>query len=112
MRLLKMMGLVLCLSTLFAVPQVWAEGETMLYPECDKISDTDRKNICRATSNPNHGKKDVNRFTNKDHSWYYCSLVKGRDLQNLCLAWVDSKKAKCDLIGNQDIARECLSKFK
>ena len=112
MRHLKMMGLAVCLSIIFAVSQGWAEGETMSYPECDKISDTDRKNICRATSNPTHGKKDVNRFTNKDHSWYYCSLVKGRDLQNLCLAWVDSKKAQCDLIGNQDVAKECLSKFK
>ena len=112
MRLLMVMGLAVCLSTIFAVSQGWAESETMTYPECDKSSNADRKNICRATSNPNHGKKDVNRFTNKDHSWYYCSLVKGRDLQNLCLAWVDSKKAKCDLIGNQDIAKECLSRFK
>jgi hypothetical protein len=79
------MGLAVCLATTFVAFQGVAVGETMKYTECDKIGDDDRKNICRATSNPNHGKKDVNRFTNKDHSWYYCSLVKGRDLQNLCL---------------------------
>jgi len=112
MKHLMAFGLAVCILTIFAFFQGRAEGETMTYPECDKISDTDRKNICRATSNPNHGKKDVNRFTNKDHSWYYCSLVKGRDLQNFCLALVDSNKAKCDLIGNQEIAKECLSKVK
>lgn len=112
MKHLKAFGLAVCISAIFAVSHGWAESETMTYPECDKISDTDRKNICRATSNPTHGKKDVNRFTTKDHSWYYCSLVKGRDLQNLCLAWVDSSEAKCDLIGNQEIAKECLTKFK
>lgn len=112
MKQLMAFGLAVCISTIFGVSQGWAENETLTYPECEKISDGDRKNICRATSNPTHGKKDVNRFTNKDHSWYYCSLVKGRDLQNLCIALVDSDKAKCDLIGNQDIAKECLSKLK
>ena len=112
MKHLMAFGLGVCILTIFAVSQGWAEGETMTYPECDKISDIDRKNICRATSNPNHGKKDVNRFTNKDHSFYYCTLVKGRDLQNFCMALVDSNKAKCDLIGNQEIAKECLSKVK
>lgn len=111
MKCLKIIGLIASLVVTFAVSQAWAEEETLTYPECDKISDSDRKNLCRATSNPNHGKKDVNRFTNKDHSWYYCTLIKKRDLQNLCVAVVDSNKAQCDLIGSRKIEEECLSRF-
>ena len=99
------------LAILFAVSQAGAADETLSYPECDKIKDADRQNLCRATGNPTHGKKDVNRFTNKDHSWYYCSLIKKRDMQNLCLAIVDSNKSKCDLIGSKKLEEECLSKF-
>ncbi len=111
MKCLKTIGLIAFLLIVFVVSQASAEDETMSYPECDKIADADRKNLCRATGNPTHGKKGVNRFTNKDHSWYYCSLIKTRDLQNLCLAVVDSNKAKCDLIGSKKIEDECLSNF-
>lgn len=111
MKRLKMIGLIASLAILFAISQTWAEDKTLRYSECDKIKDADRQNLCRATGNPTHGKKNVNRFTNKDHSWYYCSLIRKRDLQNLCLAVVDSNKAKCDLIGNKKIEEECLSRF-
>jgi len=111
MKRLKKVGLVAFALVIFSGVQVGAEDETLTYPECDKITDADRKNLCRATSNPTHGKTGVNRFTNKDHSWYYCSLIKTRDLQNLCLAVVDSDKAKCDLIGSKKLEDECLSKF-
>ncbi len=111
MKYLKMMGLATSLLIVLSVSQVAAEDGTLLYPECDKIADADRKNLCRATGNPTHGKAGVNRFTNKDHSWYYCSLIKKRDMQNLCMAVVDSNKAKCDLIGSKKIEDECLSHF-
>ena len=111
MKSVKMIGLITSLLVIFAVSQAAAEDKTLSYPECDKIADADRKNLCRATGNPTHGKTDVNRFTNKDHSWYYCSLIKKRDLQNLCMAVVDSNKAKCDLIGSKKIEDECLSNF-
>ncbi|GJL77018.1 MAG: hypothetical protein NPINA01_00070 [Nitrospinaceae bacterium] len=111
MRHLKTIGLIASFLVLFSVSQAWAEEKTLEYPECDKIADVDRQNLCRATGDPSHGKKDVNRFTNKDHSWYYCSLIKKRDLQNLCLALVDSNKTKCDLIGSKKIEEECLSNF-
>jgi hypothetical protein len=110
MKRLKLIGLLTSLLVIFAVSQGWAE-DTLSYPECDKIADADRKNLCRATGNPTHGKTDVNRFTNKDHSWYYCSLIKTRDMQNLCMAVVDSNKAKCDLIGSKKLEEECLSNF-
>lgn len=111
MKFLTTMGLAVCFALMIMVSQALAQEETLTYPECDKISDSDRKNLCRATSNPTHGKKDVNRFTNKDHSWYYCTLIKKRDLQNLCVAFVDSNKAQCDLIGSKEIEKECLAKF-
>ena len=79
MKCLKMIGLITSLLIVFAVSQASAEDETLSYPECEKIDDADRKNLCRATGNPTHGKEDANRFTNKDHSWYYCSLIKTRD---------------------------------
>lgn len=111
MKFLNVIGLAMLLSAIFLVQPVLAEDPPATDPACNKISDADRKNLCLATSNPTHGKKDVNRFTNKDHSWYYCSLVRSRDLQNLCLAVVDSKKEKCDLIGKKEIEEECRSKF-
>ena len=111
MKYLTTSGLALCIALMVMFSQSWAQEETLTYPECEKIDDADRKNLCRATGNPTHGKEDVNRFTNKDHSWYYCSLISKRDLQNLCIALVDSNKAKCDLLGSKEIEDECLSKF-
>ncbi len=112
MKYFKAVGLVVLFSAFCFVQPALAEDMQMTDPACNKIKNADEKNLCLATSNPTHGKKDVNRFTNKDHSYYYCSLIRSRDLQNFCMAMVDSDKAKCDLIGKPEIEKECLSKFK
>lgn len=82
--------------------------------ECDKIQDPDRRNICMAKMN-DRGEGDPlekNRYQNKDHSSYYCSLVRNRDLKNLCHAVIEQNKSKCDLIGNKEIEDECLASIK
>ncbi len=82
--------------------------------ECDKIEDSDRRNICMAKMN-DRGEGDPlekNRYQNKDHSTYYCSLVRNRDLKNLCHAVVEQNKKKCDLIGKKEIEDECLASIK
>ena len=57
MKHLKTIGLVASLVVIFSVSQAWAEDETLKYPECDKIADADRKNLCRATGNPHAREK-------------------------------------------------------
>ena len=111
MRSLKTVWLVALVLGVFMAQPVHAKDKPSKMSDCDKIKSADRRNLCLAISNPTHGKEGVNRFENKDHSWYYCSLIRSRDLQNLCQAVIDSKKSKCELIGNREIEAECKSHF-
>ncbi|MFQ5451612.1 MAG: hypothetical protein ACE5E9_13375 [Nitrospinaceae bacterium] len=102
---------VLFFSFLFLNP-VQAKDQLQQGSDCDSIKNGDRRNLCLATSKTNlHGEKDVNRYRKKDHSSYYCTLIRSRDLQNLCQAVIDSDQGKCDLIGSRDIEKECKSHF-
>jgi len=82
--------------------------------ECDKIDDADRRNLCLAKMN-DRGEGDPlekNRYQNKDHSTYYCSLIRNRDLKNMCHAVIEKNKSKCDLVGDREIEKECLDSIK
>ncbi len=82
--------------------------------ECDTIDVPDRRNLCLAQlSHQGEGDPlDKNRYQDKDHSSYYCSLVRSRDLKNMCQAVIEKNKGKCDLIGNKEIEQECLEAIK
>jgi len=82
--------------------------------KCDEVKDSDRRNICLSQINDRGegNSRDKNRYQNKDHSSYYCTLVKKRDYKNMCHAILEQNKAKCDLIGDRAIEKECLDAIK
>jgi hypothetical protein len=87
-------------SIVFAAPK-----ET----DCQEEKDSDRRNLClakindRAEGNP----LDKDRYRNKDHSSYYCTLIRSRDLQNYCYAVIEKNSKKCELLGNAELEKQC-----
>ncbi|NIQ03391.1 MAG: hypothetical protein GWM98_25940 [Nitrospinaceae bacterium] len=76
--------------------------------DCKNKNSLDERNFCLAMIN-DHGEAK-NRYKNKDHSSYYCSLIRDRDKQNLCQAIIDSDSNRCALIGDKNMEKECRSK--
>ena len=80
--------------------------------KCDEVKDPDRRNLCLAVPQGDVGSTVSFGYKRKDHSNYYCTLIKNRDLQNLCWAIVGPNKSKCDLIIDKKLEEECNSQFK
>jgi len=77
--------------------------------ECAKAADKDERNLCLAF----HPIPDPeNRYKHKNHSNYYCSLIRNRDKQNYCYAVLDKHHAGCDLIVDKTLAADCDAKTK
>jgi hypothetical protein len=81
---------------------------TSVDASCDNEKDADKRNLCRATHPLD--KENKNRYQNKDHSDYYCSLIKNRDSQSFCYAVVNKNKLQCGLIVNPNLEKECYAK--
>ncbi len=75
---------------------------------CDAITDLDDRNLCLATTKT-EGKEFG--YSNKDHSSYYCSLVKKRDKQNYCYAVTKKTKSMCDSIVDKKLEEKCNANF-
>jgi len=103
------LGLILPLVFFLVFPLLQASAQTTTDSPCATIEDSDRRNLCLATS----GDKQKKGFgyQKKDHRPYFCTLIKGKDLQKLCLAVVGTNKSFCDLIVDKKIEAECLSSF-
>ena len=117
MRLFKGEWLVVILVSVFFLIPVVAKAQYPALPgketKCDEIKKSDRRNLCLAF--PQQGEVDPSvsfGYKRKDHSNYYCSLIRNRDLQNLCWAVVGPNKSKCDLIVDKKLEEECLAQFK
>lgn len=80
---------------------------------CIEVKDADEKNICRAFEIEKARTKDQkkNRYRNKDHSTYYCSLVKNKDKKVYCFAVISRTKSQCGNIIDGDLEKQCNSKF-
>jgi hypothetical protein len=77
--------------------------------DCTKMADADDKNLCLSKS------KDEDKaygYTNKDHSHYYCTLIKNRDKQNFCYALANTNLNMCGLIVEKKLEDECNAHFK
>ena len=75
---------------------------------CDEIADLDDKHLCLATT-----KKEGKEFgySNKNHSTYYCSLVKSRDKKNYCHAVTQKTKSMCGSIVDKKLEEKCNANF-
>ena len=82
--------------------------------KCDSVKDADRRNLCLAI--PKAVDIDPSEmsfgYKRKDHSNYYCTLIRNRDLQNLCWAVVGPNPSKCDLVIDKKLEDECKAQFK
>lgn len=99
---------VLAVSLFLLLPTVMTAEEPTGENPCDKIKQPDDRNFCLATG-INKGEKYG--YTSKDHSTYYCSLIKSRDKQAYCNALINKTKNSCGLIVDKKLEEECNSHF-
>jgi hypothetical protein len=82
--------------------------------DCSSEKNSDKRNLClakindRAEGNP----LEKNRYRNKDHSAYYCTLIRSRDLQNYCYAVIEHNSKKCELLSSVALEKECKADVK
>ena len=70
-----------------------------------KESDEDKRHLCLALS---PSKDPVSRYSHKDHSNYYCTLILNRDSQAYCYAVVTGDPKQCNNIVSSELEKECL----
>ncbi len=97
----------------FLVPTVVLAGDAKEADPCAEIKDSDEKNLCRAfeIEKARTDEQRKNRYQNKDHSSYYCSLIKNKDKYLYCLAVTGRNKVQCGNIVDADLEKQCNSKF-
>lgn len=88
-------------------------GDAEKDKKCDTIADPDERNLCRALTRDSYNdeKEKQNRYANKDHSYYYCTLVKDRDKQTYCYALIRNQKSMCGNIIDAKLEKECNEKI-
>lgn len=96
------------LLVVFIFYPISATADTPNNPACSDITDSDKKNLCLAKEEK---KETKTGYKNKNHSTYYCSLIKNRDMQTFCFAIASSTKNMCNLIINDKLVKECKSSF-
>ena len=87
----------------------FSEAEPNKSSDCMKMKSSDDKNLCLSKS------KDEEKaygYTNKDHSHYYCTLIKDRDKQNFCYALANTNPNMCGLIIKKKLEDECNAHFR
>ena len=75
---------------------------------CEDIADQDDRHICLATEKTEG--QDIG-YSNKNHSTYYCSLVKSRDKQNYCYAITNKASSMCGSIVDKKLEDKCKASF-
>ncbi|MEE9499083.1 MAG: hypothetical protein V3V24_07070 [Nitrospinaceae bacterium] len=102
-----MMGLVLMVPTL-------SQADPKAADPCVQHKDLDQLNLCRAfeidKAKTAEQKKD--RYKNKNHSTYYCSLIKERELQKYCFAVASQTKSQCGNLVDPKLEKKCNSQVK
>ena len=81
-----------------------AEEQSAKSP-CEDIADQDDRHLCLATI------KDADQDSSKNHSSYYCSLVKSRDKQNYCYAITNKTSSMCSSIVDKKLEDKCKASF-
>ena len=108
----------LCSLIVLAGLVILLPGTTLADPAkesfCSGIKDMDKLNWCRAfeIDKAKTEEQKKNRYQNKNHTTYYCSLIKSRDLQTYCFALAGNKKSSCGLIIDAKMEKECNENIK
>ena len=109
---LGLLGLLMSLALL--VPSVALSADSKKADPCIQHKDLDQLNLCRAFEIDKAKTKEQkkNRYQNKNHSTYYCSLIKNRELQKYCFAVASQTKSQCGNLVDPKLEKKCNAKVK
>ena len=109
---LGLLGLLMCLILL--VPSAALAADSKKADPCVQHKDLDQLNLCRAfeIDKAKTADQKKNRYQNKNHTTYYCSLIKDRELKNYCFAVATQTRSGCANIVDPKLEKECNAKIK
>ncbi len=113
MKILGLLGLMMGL-VLIMVPGAVIAADSKKADPCVKHKDLDQQNLCRAfeIDKAKTKKQKKNRYQNKNHSTYYCSLIKDRELQKYCFAVATQTKSGCGNLVDPKLEKKCNARIK
>jgi len=114
MKKLNVLGLLGLMAVLVLMVPAWSQAEPSKGDPCAHHKGLDQLNLCRAfeIDKAKTAEQKKNRYQNKNHSTYYCSLIKNRDLQKFCFAVAGQTKSGCGNIIDAKLEKECNAKIK
>jgi len=118
MKKLNSLGLLgLMLSLILLVPtgsQADPKADPKAGDPCAQHKDLDQLNLCRAfeIDKAKSAEQKKNRYQNKNHTTYYCSLIKDRELKNYCFAVATQTRSGCANIVDPKLEKACNAKIK
>ena len=114
MTKLNRLGLLGLMMGLFLGVPALASADPKAGDLCAQHKEMDQLNLCRAFEIDKAKTKEQkkNRYQNKNHSSYYCSLIKDRELQKYCFAVAAQTKSGCANLVDPKLEAECNSKIK
>jgi len=115
MKKLNGLGLLgIIMGLILLVPSAVLAGDSKNADPCSHHKDLDQTNLCRAfeIDKAKTAQEKKNRYQNKNHSTYYCSLIKDRELQKFCFAVASQTKSGCANIVDAKLEKECNAKIK
>jgi len=115
MKKLNTLGLLgLMLGLVLLVPSAVLAADSKKADPCAKHKDLDQLNLCRAFEIDKAKTKEQkkNRYQNKNHTTYYCSLIKDRELKNYCFAVATQTKSSCANIVDAKLEKKCNARIK
>lgn len=114
MKKLNVPGLLGLIMGLVLMVPALSQADPSKADPCAHHQDLDQMNLCRAfeidKAKTAEQKKD--RYHNKNHTMYYCSLIKDRELQKFCFAVASQTKSGCANIVDAKLEKECNAKIK
>ena len=115
MKNLNNLGLLgLMMSLILMIPSAVLAADAKNADPCAQHKEKDQLNLCRAfeIDKAKTNEQKTNRYQNKNHSTYYCSLIKDRDLKAYCFAVATQTKSSCANIVDAKLETKCNANIK
>ncbi len=115
MKNLNSLGLLgLMMGLILMVPGAGLAADSKNADPCAQHKDLDQLNLCRAfeIDKAKTAEQKKNRYQNKNHTTYYCSLIKDRELQKYCFAVASQTKSGCANLVDPKLEKECNDRIK